>query len=216
VSTTEKLPPPVDQPTDQPAGEHSGARPRTGTVRAGSRRGRRIAVAATLTVLAAGGVGVAVRATGPAGPLPATAPITLPAQLQGLSPLPASADPTAVARWQERARTAAGAATLAARSYGPADGSRMVRAVAARTDLTDKLEQAWAADAGHAVGKDHCTQNVQLVPSGRAGVRPTMIVCWRTGASLSAYAVVIAPKSVVTDADGAAALDELWNAVTRG
>ena len=44
--------------------------------------------------------------------------------------------------------------------------------------------------------------------------RPTLLVCWRTSSTLSAYAVVIDPKAKapIADAEGVAAVDTAWKA----
>ena len=86
--------------------------------------------------------------------------------------------------------------------------------VAARADLTGKLEQAWAVDNGTKSGSVSCTHDTRLTPSGKAFERPTLLVCWRTSSTLSAYAVVIDPKAKapIADADGVAAVDTAWKA----
>jgi hypothetical protein len=142
-------------------------------------------------------------------------PIALPDQVGSLPAMTRDTDPTQVAAWRAKAEAAAPGASLAARTYGTT-GGRTIRIVAARTSLSGKLEQAWAADDGAAVGDDRCTQNVQFTPKGPVGVRHTVALCWRSSSALSAYALLIDPKSTVRPADAAAALDQSWAAITTG
>jgi hypothetical protein len=160
---------------------------------------------AVITVLTTGGHQVAT-----------TTPIHLPDRVLGLA-VQQTPDPLHGGTWNSQARAAVGTAALAARLYttpsGPAN-RRTVRLVAARADLTGKLEQAWATNAGDAVGADRCTHDVQVAAHTRAAVRPTVLLCWRTSSSLSAYSLIIDPeaKAPVSNADGAAALDAAWKA----
>ena len=205
MSTTEK----TSRPTASPAGHSS-----TSASRRRRMRGP-LALGAGLAVLAAGSVVVGLHEKGTStspSTAPATTPLTLPGTLAGLGAMAQSAYTTPA--WTAKATAASGGAPIAGRMYGGGGTARSIRAVAARADLTGKLELAWAADAGHAVGGAMCTQNVQLVPGGRVGVRPTVMVCWRKTANLTAYVVVIDPKTTLTDADGGKAIDELWTAVT--
>ena len=139
--------------------------------------------------------------------------VRLPDTVRGLGPVAANKDITQTQLWLSKARTATHGAALVARTYGHADGSRSIRVVVARADLTDKLELAWAADDGHDVGDDTCTQNLRFAPGGAAGVRPTVALCWRTGTTLSAYTLLIDPKHKVKEAEAAKALDEVWSSV---
>ena len=106
---------------------------------------------------------------------------------------------------------APGTATIIGRTYGSPAQRRTIRVVVARTDLTGKLELTWAADAGHAVGDAHCTQNFKLTASSPASIRPTMLMCWRTSPTLSAYSITIDFDHKPKDSDGVAALEEAWN-----
>jgi hypothetical protein len=171
---------------------------------------RRISAAAVLLVLAGGAVTAALT-RGDDAPA-ATGPVTLPEQVLGNGPLADERDPTHVAGWLSKARAAAPGAFLTARTYGPEKGSLTIRAVTARTDLTGKLEQAWAADEGTEAGAGRCTQNVQFTPGGKAGVRPTLVLCWHTTSTLSAYVLLIDPKAPVAVETGRKALDEVWAA----
>ena len=179
-----------------------------------SRRTIIVAGALATTLIAGVGAGFALRGT-PA-PAQASDPISLPDSVSGLSALPAAADVTSTAAWQARAHEAAGRASVAARSYGSGGQSaRTVRIVLARTDLTGKLEQAWAAPTGAAAtGADTCTNNTVLTAGSQPRVRPTVMLCWRTSPSFSGYALIIDPKvsDSVAAKDGAEALDEAWKA----
>jgi hypothetical protein len=171
---------------------------------------RRIAAAAVLLVLAGAAVTVSVMRGNhaPAG----TGPVTLPEQVLGNGPVDDERDPTHVAGWLAKAQAAAPGAFLTARTYGPEKGSLTIRAVTARTDLTGKLEQAWAVDEGTEAGAGRCTQDVRLTAGGKTGVRPTLVLCWHTTATLSAYVLLIDPKAPVAVETGRKALDEVWAA----
>jgi hypothetical protein len=118
--------------------------------------------------------------------------------------------------WQQRAQVASQGAALAFKAYGAAGPTRSIRVVAARTDLTGAPGFTWAVDEGRPVGKYRCTQNVRLVPRGTAGIRPTVMLCWRTSSTLSAYALVVDPQHPVKEAEGVAALDQVWSDVVKG
>jgi hypothetical protein len=137
--------------------------------------------------------------------------VRLPETVRDLGPVAANKDVTQTQLWQSKARTATHGAPVDARTYG--QGSLTIRVVAARSDLTGKLELAWPADDGHDVGDDTCTQNVRFTPGGKAGVRPTVALCWRTGSTLSAYTLLIDTKHKVKEAESAKALDEVWSAI---
>jgi hypothetical protein len=40
------------------------------------------------------------------------------------------------------------------------------------------------------------------------------MLCWRTTSTLSAYVVIIDPQQTVAQADGVAALDQVWKAIS--
>jgi len=177
-----------------------------------SRRVAVIAGAAAAALVAAGGVATLMHGNPP--PAKPTDPLTLATTVSGLSPMPAAQDLTHTATWQAKAKLVANGATMVAGTFGTGEqGSRSIRVVIARTDLTGKLEQAWAApNAGTATGQDTCTNNTVLVPKGPAKVRETVMLCWRVTPEMSGYALIIDPtaKTAVSPNDGAAALDEAW------
>ena len=206
--TTRKLAQPIEKPTEPE--DQSVDRPRRS-------RGLKwviLAVSAALVTAAASTVLVHHEADEPA--VARTAPIQLPTQVQGLASLAASADPLMSKDWQQRAQVASEGATLIFKTYGAVGPTRTIRVVAARTDLSEKSGLTWAVDAGRQVGKDRCTQNVRLVPRGTAGIRPTVMLCWRTSSALSAYALIVDPKHVVKEAEGVAALDQVWSEIVKG
>ena len=149
----------------------------------------------------------------PYAPTPAEAAVSgqLPHTVNGLKPAPAGQDFGLRPQWVAKARAAADGATIIGRTYGSPAQRRTVRVVVARTDLTGKLELTWAADAGHAVGDAHCTQNFKLTPNSPASIRPTMLMCWRTSPTLSAYSITIDFDHKPKDSDGVAALEDAWN-----
>jgi hypothetical protein len=209
--------------TDNPApGLDHG--PRAG--RTGGPAHRRPAVLLGVGLLAAavvaGGVLWAARSGDDPGPakLPVTAPISLPATIDGLAAAPSGADFADQPVWRTAAARAAPGATVRGRSYGSARQRRQIRVVAGRTDLTGKLEFAWPADAGHevtsAAGPARCSRNLRLVARGEAENRPTMMFCWRTSSALSAYGVVIDFDHDPTEARALTALDAAWGAALTG
>ena len=224
MSITEKAPQPADATPGTDQGD-TGATPQEPQGRGPRRWRRTVAVGAGLIVALAGsmvlartngGISSSSHLADAAPPAAAeTGALTMPAQLAGLNRLPTGADPTRARKWQSDAVVAAHGTPLVAQGYGTPGAHRSLRAVVARTDLTGSLELAWAADAGHAAGTGHCTQNVRLVPQGQAGVRPTIMLCWRTSATLSAYVLVIDPRATLADADAAPALDQLWNSASQ-
>ncbi len=184
-------------------------------IRAWIDRNRFPLIAAVGVVGILGGTLVAWTTTRSSTPARATSTeqIELPSDLTGL--------PTYARRPAPRPRAgrpkvhqAIGDAVWGARSYGTSGTGKTIRVVAARADLTGKLEQAWAVDNGTKSGSVSCTHDTRLTPSGKAFERPTLLVCWRTSSTLSAYAVVIDPKAKapIADADGVAAVDTAWKA----
>jgi hypothetical protein len=143
------------------------------------------------------------------------AAIQLPAAAAGMTPLE-NGDVTRDPAWQQLAKGAAKGGVWAARTYGHENSNHIVRVVAARADLTGALELAWAADAGHKVGAVNCTNTTRLTPGQPPRVRPTLMLCWRTSASLSVYALVIDPKatSPVPTTDAAATVDAVWRSAS--
>jgi hypothetical protein len=144
----------------------------------------------------------------PSGPPRAAADLEAPDRVGAATPVPMAEDITQGKEWKTQAAKALDGARYFARTYSTSPTSPTTRVVVAATDLTGKLDQAWAADAGTAVGDDHCTQNLQL--GDRIGVRPTVSLCWRTSDGLSAYVLVIDPRHPVKPNAAAAALDEAW------
>ncbi len=212
MSTTHELPagsgdleqPAFPEPTPPPAA--SGVR---GWL---DRHAVQLFVGAAIVGVVGGGV-AAWQATRPQARTTTTsAPFTLPATMSGLPAM--ASDPLHATSWQQKARAAVGSDSWAFRSYGTGGTARSIRVVAAHTDLTGKLEQAWAASTESQVGNVSCTHDTRLTPTSKARFRPTVLVCWRTGPALSAYALVIDPKATtpIADADGAAAVETAWKA----
>lgn len=169
--------------------------------------------AAVLLLAAAAGAGVALSRDGEsAGPTgPTDAPASLPGKVGGLD----QAD-SATAKGQQQAfeqkAEQLGDVTVVGRTYSSQSGRRTIKAVVGRTDLTGKLDLAWAADQGREVGPARCTSNLKLTATSKPAVRKTMLLCWRTTKTLSAYAVIIDFDRTPKDADGVAALTQAWDA----
>jgi hypothetical protein len=138
----------------------------------------------------------------------AAAHLEAPDRLSGAAPVPLTQDVTQGTQWKGQAAKALDGSRYFARTYSTSPTSPTTRVVVAATDLTGKLEQAWAADTGTAVGDDRCTQNLDL--GEHVAVRPTVSLCWRTSENLSAYVLVIDPRHAVRLGAAAAALDEAW------
>ena len=211
MSTTHELPagsghlePAFPEPTPPPAA--SGVR---GWL---DRHVVKLLVAAAVVGVAAGGVAAWATTRPQARTETTSAPVMLPAVMSGLPSM--ASDPLHGSSWQQKARAEVGTDSWAFRSYGSGGTARSIRVVAARTDLTGKLEQAWAASTESQVGKVSCTHDTRLTPTSKARFRATVLVCWRTSPGLSAYALVIDPKATtpIADADGVAAVQTAWEA----
>jgi hypothetical protein len=88
-----------------------------------------------------------------------------------------------------------------------------LKVVSAHGDLTGQRELAWAADAGHAVGAARCTQNFRINPQSKAGIRPTMLLCWRTSATKSVYTLAVDIVRKPSERASVAKLNAIWNAM---
>jgi hypothetical protein len=144
------------------------------------------------------------------------APITLPATAGGKNPLGAT-DVTRRPEWVQQAKQAVHGAVFAAQTYGTPGSFDIVRIVAARHDLTGTLEMTWAGDAGTKVGPVSCTNTIRLTPEQPAKVHPTVMLCWRTSASLSVYVLVIDPKATkpVPMTDAADTVQSVWRSASN-
>ena len=87
---------------------------------------------------------------------------------------------------------------------------RTLRVVSAYGDLTGKRELAWVADAGHVVGAARCTQNFKFNAEARAGVRPTMLLCWRTSATKSVYVILVDLDHKPSESTAVSAINQAW------
>ena len=177
---------------------------------------RRVAIATAFVLAASGVTGGAVyyrhRLAGPDGLTGGEHAVGkhLPDTLNGLKAAPAGQDFGRV--WWAKARAAGDGATVVGRIYGTTAQRRTIRVVVGRTDLTGKLELRWAADAGHPVGTARCTQNFKLTDGAPARIRPTMLLCWRTSPTLSAYSLLIDFDHRPQESDGVTALEAAWSA----
>jgi hypothetical protein len=88
-----------------------------------------------------------------------------------------------------------------------------MRIVSAKGDLTGQRELAWPADKGVAVGDAHCTQNFRFNAQALPGIRPTLLICWRTSADRTVYTVAVDVKAKPSMTDSVAQLDQEWNAM---
>jgi hypothetical protein len=175
------------------------------------------AVAGVAAVAAVGGIALAVglvrgssdaSSASRSGVPRAAAHLEAPDRLSGAAPVPVDQDVTQSKEWKTQAAKALDGARYFARTYSTSASSPTARVVVAAGDLSGKLELGWAADAGKAVGDDHCTQNLNL--GEHVAVRPTVSLCWRTTENLSAYVLVIDPRHPVRLDAAAAALDDAW------
>lgn len=227
------LPTRDDQGSQAPAAPTSGALPHQRTPSRGKTSARTPHRAVRWAVYAVAGVIVA--AVGAAGVVrlgdqgeTATAPaavdsnlalkdspLTLPPTVAGLSPL-ASGDVTSDPAWLQQAKKATGGAVFTARTYGRPAPGRILRVVAARTDLTGALELGWAAGSETKIGATSCTNTTRFTPDQAPRARPTLMLCWRTSGSLSVYALEIDPRSTtpVASTQAAAAVDAVWRSAS--
>jgi hypothetical protein len=146
-----------------------------------------------------------------AGPVGPNTPIALPADVLGV-PAVAQGDPAQTPLWKQRSSAASKGSAVQGRTYQKPGQQAWTRVVAARADLTGKLELAWAADKGQKVGDVSCTNNTMITGTATARRRPTLMLCWRTSATLSVYALVVDPKATTSPSTGAAAsvVDQVW------
>jgi len=91
----------------------------------------------------------------------------------------------------------------------PLPGGGTMRIMSARYDLSGQKEMLWAADQGSRHGDVRCTQNFHFSSTGKAAVRPTMLLCWRTSAARSVVVLTVAKKP--SAADSAGVIDQRWN-----
>ena len=83
--------------------------------------------------------------------------------------------------------------------------------VAARADLTGKLELAWAADQVTGYGAVRCTQNFAIGAGAKPAVRPTMMLCWRASGTFTAYALIVDITTRPLATDGVRAVQSVWD-----
>lgn len=171
--------------------------------------------AITLAVRHGDGTSGAPARAGSAGDVGAT---SWPPSVQGLAAQDPGQDLTRTPEWQSSARQDVATTPVLARMYGPGGAARSIRLVAARTDLTGKLDLAWAADTGTLLGNVHCTNNLVLAEGTAPRERPTVMLCWRTSRSASAYSLIVDPTATkpVAAADGAAAVEVAWRSTHLG
>lgn len=180
----------------------------------GSRPSRRTALLVTGGVLAAAaaGAGAFVAFGGDEKVAAVVAPpmATLPPSVGGLDPVNDDQDFTKQKVWQDRVTEQVGDKDIIAKQYGTIADRKYIRVVAARTDLTGKLQLAWAADQGKQVGNYRCTDNFVIGTGAKPEVRPTMLICWRTTAAYSAYALSVNFDAKPDQAQAVAALSAVW------
>jgi hypothetical protein len=87
---------------------------------------------------------------------------------------------------------------------------RQMRVVSAPLDLTGQRELAWVADGGEPYRGAHCSQTIKMSNNAEAKVRPTLLVCWRTSATRSAYTLLVDLDKKPSKEDSIAALDRAW------
>ena len=85
-----------------------------------------------------------------------------------------------------------------------------LRVITAQHDLTGQRELLWAADDGKPVGSAHCTQNFHFSNDGKAKVRPTMLLCWRTSAGKSVVTVAVVRTGRPSTAASVGVIDRRW------
>jgi hypothetical protein len=88
-----------------------------------------------------------------------------------------------------------------------------MRIVSAPTDLTGRSELGWAADKGVAVGAVRCTQNFQFSANALPGIRPTLLLCWRTSKTKSVYTLAVNLDTKPSTADSETLINDKWDAM---
>jgi hypothetical protein len=94
-----------------------------------------------------------------------------------------------------------------------AKDKRTFKVVSARGDLTGQRELRWVADAGHAVGDARCTQTFRFNPQSKAGVKPTLLICWRLSPTKSVYTVLVDLNHKPSAKASVAAIDKTWRSM---
>lgn len=93
------------------------------------------------------------------------------------------------------------------------ENRRSMRVVSAKGDLTGQRELAWPADKGTTVGSANCTQNFQFNAKSSPGIRPTLLICWRTSPEKSVYTVAVDVANKPDPKASVAEIDKAWNAL---
>ena len=90
------------------------------------------------------------------------------------------------------------------------DGGGTMRIISAKYDLSGQRERRWAADEGKPVGGARCTQNFRFAEGGKASVRPTMLLCWRTSEARSVVVLTVVKAGSPPVTKSVNALDTQW------
>lgn len=174
---------------------------------------RRAAIgAAAVVAVLAGGYGLGVY-TGLLDHTPSTntsAGVTVPSKVGGLAAAAPAQDFAQQPAWQAKAVAAVGGVSVVGRQYGSAKDRKTIRVVAARTDLTGKLDMKWVVEKGTKVGRAQCTNKLKLTESTQAKARPTMLMCWRTSKTFSAYSVIIDFDHTPKADEAVKVIDDIW------
>ncbi|GID27367.1 hypothetical protein [Paractinoplanes brasiliensis] len=89
---------------------------------------------------------------------------------------------------------------------------RTFKVASSRQDLTGYRELAWVRN-GKPVGDATCTKSVTVSENVPARERPTLLICWRTSATRSAYTVAVDFDKPPAQAVSIAALEKAWAAL---
>ena len=89
---------------------------------------------------------------------------------------------------------------------------RTFKVASSRQDLTGYRELAWVRN-GKPVGDATCTKSVTVSENVPARKRPTLLICWRTSATKSAYTVAVDFDKPPAQAVSIAALKKAWAAL---
>jgi hypothetical protein len=89
-------------------------------------------------------------------------------------------------------------------------GGGTLRITTTRGDLTGQRPLLWAADDGEPAGGSRCTQKFRFSEGDLGGVRPTMLLCWRTSSSRSVAVLSIAKDGAPSTADATAVIEQEW------
>ncbi|WP_436527525.1 hypothetical protein [Actinoplanes sp. HUAS TT8] len=108
---------------------------------------------------------------------------------------------------EEQVGHAVGASSETTRSL---PGGGTMKITTAAYDLSGRRPLNWAADQGTDVDGSKCTQKFHFSQGDPGGLRPTMLLCWRTSDKRSVAVLSVTPNGKPSIADSTATVDSEW------